>query len=68
MCECYQVGGRFIAEDPECPVHGVEGQERQREQEDMERELSAWRARFPEYVYRPQDDCVALRVEQPTKR
>lgn len=22
MCECYQVGGRFIAEDPDCPIHG----------------------------------------------
>jgi len=26
MCECYQIGGRFIAEDPECPVHGTEAQ------------------------------------------
>jgi hypothetical protein len=23
MCECYRVGGRFIAEDPDCPTHGV---------------------------------------------
>ena len=22
MCECYQIGGRFISEDPDCPVHG----------------------------------------------
>ena len=22
MCECYQIGGPFIAEDPECPEHG----------------------------------------------
>ena len=22
MCECYQIGGRFIAEDPDCPIHG----------------------------------------------
>jgi len=21
-CECYQIGGRFIAEDPDCGVHG----------------------------------------------
>lgn len=26
MCECYQIGGRFIAEDPECPEHGTEAQ------------------------------------------
>lgn len=25
MCECYQIGGPFIAEDPDCPVHGVGG-------------------------------------------
>jgi hypothetical protein len=23
MCECYQIGGRFIAEDPDCPIHGT---------------------------------------------
>lgn len=23
MCECYQIGGRFIAEDPDCPTHGT---------------------------------------------
>lgn len=27
MCECYQVGGRFIAEDPQCPVHGYQAQQ-----------------------------------------
>ena len=26
-------------------------------------ELEAWRERFPAYVYRPQDDCVALRLK-----
>ncbi len=24
-CECYRVGGPFIAEDPDCPAHGVDG-------------------------------------------
>ena len=23
MCECYQIGGPWIAEDPSCPLHGV---------------------------------------------
>jgi hypothetical protein len=27
MCECYKIGGRFIAEDPECPVHGYVAQQ-----------------------------------------
>lgn len=22
MCECYQVGGPFVAEDLDCPIHG----------------------------------------------
>lgn len=24
MCECYQIGGPWIAEDPDCPIHGDE--------------------------------------------
>lgn len=31
MCECYRIGGRFIAEDPDCPVHGTEAQRQQEE-------------------------------------
>lgn len=30
MCECYKVGGPFIAEDPDCPIHGREAQEREK--------------------------------------
>lgn len=26
-------------------------------------ELCAWRSRFPQFEYRPQDECVALRIE-----
>lgn len=29
----------------------------------MENEVNAWRARFPQYEYRPLDDCVALKLE-----
>jgi len=29
-CECHQIGGRFIAEDPDCEVHGTAAQERDR--------------------------------------
>lgn len=28
---------------------------------ELEAEVSAWRSRFTEYRYRPQDDCVALK-------
>lgn len=33
MCECFQIGGRFIAEDPDCPIHGTVAQREQRESE-----------------------------------
>lgn len=66
MCECYKIGGPFIAEDPECPVHGTEAQIREEECDaamaDMRRELDAWHRRFPQYVFRPQDDCVSMRA------
>jgi len=29
MCECYTIGGPFIAEDPDCEVHGAGGLESQ---------------------------------------
>lgn len=33
MCECFQVGGKFVAEDPDCPVHGIEAQKCKMEDE-----------------------------------
>lgn len=36
-CDCYRIGGPFIAEDPDCPIHGREAQEREK-QERIERE------------------------------
>ena len=34
------------------------------ERERAQAEVMAWRERFPAYVYRPQDDCVSLRLDQ----
>lgn len=34
MCECYQVGGPWIAEDPDCPAHGRDGYEAQLQERD----------------------------------
>ena len=31
-CECYRIGGPFIAEDPKCPIHGYEAQAREKEE------------------------------------
>jgi hypothetical protein len=34
-CECHRIGGRFIAEDPDCYEHGTAAQERAREREGL---------------------------------
>jgi hypothetical protein len=43
MCECFQIGGRFIAEDPDCPEHGTAAQIRE---EQMARETRSLRVRI----------------------
>ena len=48
MCECYQIGGPFIAEDPNCPMHGLDAQARERE---AERRAAAARAMVIESEY-----------------
>jgi hypothetical protein len=49
MCECHQIGGRFIAEDPECPVHGYaavrEREEQYRTEQTMRDEINELRLR-----------------------
>jgi hypothetical protein len=73
MCECFQIGGPFIAEDPDCEAHGWEAQERQKEIErkaeqvdnfykGLEIELAVWKSHFPQYEYRIQDECIALKL------
>jgi len=34
--QCHEVGGPWIAEDPNCPVHGYEAQAAAREQQERE--------------------------------
>jgi hypothetical protein len=50
MCECHQIGGRFIAEDPECPVHGYaavrEREEQYRTEQTMQDEIDELRERI----------------------
>jgi len=36
MCDCYKIGGPWIAEDPNCPVHGIEAQRAEEERERQE--------------------------------
>lgn len=34
-CQCNKIGGPFIAEDPDCAVHGVAATQRDREVEEL---------------------------------
>lgn len=34
-CQCHQIGGPFIAEDPDCPKHGIYGRELREQAEAM---------------------------------
>ena len=49
MCECYTVGGPWIAEDPDCPQHGWQAQRQEKidaeEQEQAETRIAALEAR-----------------------
>jgi hypothetical protein len=38
-CECYRVGGRFIAEDPACDVHGSAAQAEQQRSENLKESI-----------------------------
>ena len=65
-CQCYQVGGPFIAEDPDCPIHGRNGLgEALSDLEDrnaqLEKELAAWQTRFPDLTYDPDLDLILVR-------
>lgn len=39
MCECYQIGGPWIAEDPDCPTHGDEARSRATKAASLEDEV-----------------------------
>lgn len=60
-CECYVIGGPWISFDPQCEAHGYEAQARQEAVDAQTAELQAWRERFPQYEYRPQDHGVFLK-------
>jgi hypothetical protein len=48
-CDCYKIGGPFIAEDPNCPVHGREAQAEEKrhaaELEDLHSQIAELRQR-----------------------
>lgn len=39
-CDCFKIGGPFIAEDPKCPVHGVAAQQEQAFEQERSFELN----------------------------
>lgn len=57
MCDCYKIGGPFIAEDPHCPVHGTEAQWR-REQEETERQSLEDRVAALEEIVARQSEII----------
>ena len=50
----YELAADLLSTAPAAPAGG--------EPNDLIDELLAWKVRFPEYAYRPQDDCVALKM------
>jgi len=49
-CDCYKIGGPWIAVDPDCPVHGRDAQRRQdlldEERQSMEERMAALESRL----------------------
>lgn len=39
MCDCYRIGGPWIAEDPNCPAHGTEAQRKRKESAALRRKI-----------------------------
>lgn len=63
-CECFQIGGPFIAEDPDCPAHGYGGMQEQID--DLENERDVLRANLEslkQYDIQTFSDAKALHDE-----
>lgn len=39
-CQCHQIGGPFIAEDPDCLIHGTAATQRERAAEHLRQEAA----------------------------
>ena len=61
-CECYQIGGRFIAEDPNCPAHGIEAVRRNRSNETIISELRSMLSMAYECVEKGRNDEALLHI------
>lgn len=73
-CQCFQVGGPFISEDPDCPAHGTEAQRAERERDAeltrLRAEVEALRADAERYRWLRRQDwfssplCVVTEPKQ----
>lgn len=61
MCECYRIGGPFVAEDPDCPEHGWEAQREAREQEEEQASLDQRLSRLERLVKVQSDQIQQIR-------
>lgn len=69
-CDCYRVGGPWIAEDPNCPQHGYEAQAEQERREEQrfetEQELNRLRGQvtYLQEELASTEDEMAKRVDR----
>lgn len=69
-CDCYRIGGPFIAEDPECPEHGWEAKkerERQMRQESEEQQHQEERELEQEQRIKSLERMVQVLIRQTAK-
>jgi len=65
-CDCYRIGGPFIAEDPDCPIHGREAQEHEKWERAEREEREEAHTELVSRITSLEDEVRALRrlVEQ----
>ena len=61
MCECYQVGGPWIAEDPDCPIHGAYAQQQESVRVDELEQLHQRISKLEDIVQRQQEQINRLK-------
>lgn len=60
-CDCYKVGGPFIAEDPDCPAHGTQAQAEREQREAQEKARAAEQASLQERLVALESGYLELR-------
>ena len=63
MCDCYKVGGPWVAEDPHCPEHGYAAVKRQEREAEERSELEDRIARLEALVQTQAETIAELKDE-----